>query len=369
MSQESSPTENLAALFAGRGFAHVEPPILQPAEVFLDVSGEELRRRLFLTTDPAGHELCLRPDLTIPTARLHVAGGDPGRVARYSYLGPVFRYRPDAASEFVQGGAESFGATDAAAEDAAMLALAVESVRVLGCKAPTIRIGDVGLLAALVRALDLPAAWGRRLLRDLSRGRAGDVEAMFANGGSIAEHPALLGALAGLDQGTARAIVQDLLSIAGVAEVGGRSAEDIAGRFLERADLAGARLSDAVREMIGAFLAISGPPEEVAARLRALSREAGIDLGPALETFERRTRLLAAQNLDIGTMQAATAFGRNLDYYTGLVFELGDPARPGGQPITGGGRYDRLLLSLGASGKVPAVGFSIWLDRVPGDAR
>ena len=151
MSPRSAPAENLAALFAGSGFAHVEPPILQPAEVFLDVSGEELRRRLFLTTDPAGHELCLRPDLTIPTARLHVAGGDPGRVARYSYLGPVFRYRPDAPSEFAQGGAESFGVADAAAEDAAMLGLAVEAVRVLGAGAPTIRIGDVGLLAALVR--------------------------------------------------------------------------------------------------------------------------------------------------------------------------------------------------------------------------
>lgn len=369
MSPRSAPAENLAALFAGRGFAAVEPPILQPAEVFLDVSGEELRRRLFLTTDPAGHELCLRPDLTIPTARLHVAGGDPGRVARYSYLGPVFRYRADAPSEFAQGGAESFGVADAAVEDAAMLGLAVEAVRVLGAEAPTIRIGDVGLLAALVRALDLPAAWGRRLLRDLSRGRAGNVEALFANGGAVAEHPALLGALAGMDSGKARAIVQDLLSIAGVAEVGGRTAEDIAGRFLERADLAGARLSDEVRGVIAAFLAISGPPEEVAARLRGLAGEAGIDLLPALDGFERRTALFAAQGLDTRTIHAATAFGRNLDYYTGLVFELGDPARPGGQPLAGGGRYDRLLLTLGASGEVPAVGFSIWLDRIAGESR
>src|ERR1700721_2144541 len=50
------------------GFERTEPPILHPAAIFLDMSGEEVRRRLFLTADAAGEELCLRPDYTIPAA-------------------------------------------------------------------------------------------------------------------------------------------------------------------------------------------------------------------------------------------------------------------------------------------------------------
>jgi ATP phosphoribosyltransferase regulatory subunit len=56
--------------------------------------------------------------------------------------------------------------------------------------------------------------------------------------------------------------------------------------------------------------------------------------------------------------------GRNLDYYTGFVFEIGDERRPGSKPIVGGGRYDGLLAMLGAGTEVPAVGASIWLDRL-----
>ena len=56
-------------LFAARGYVREEPSVLQPAEIFLDRSGEEIRRRTFTLTDPSGRELCLRPDLTIPICR------------------------------------------------------------------------------------------------------------------------------------------------------------------------------------------------------------------------------------------------------------------------------------------------------------
>src|SRR6185295_7920292 len=65
----------ILAVFANRSYARVEPPILQPAEAFLDRSGEEIRRRTFVLSDPEGNELCLRPDLTIPICRMHLGGG------------------------------------------------------------------------------------------------------------------------------------------------------------------------------------------------------------------------------------------------------------------------------------------------------
>src|SRR5579872_2384318 len=75
--------------FAARGYARQEPSVLQPADIFLDRSGEEIRRRTFTLTDPSGRELCLRPDLTIPICRQAVQDGRrfPARIA---YNGPVF---------------------------------------------------------------------------------------------------------------------------------------------------------------------------------------------------------------------------------------------------------------------------------------
>ena len=56
----------LIALFEREGYARIEPPVLQPADVFIDLSGEDIRRRMFVTQDAAGAELCLRPEYTIP---------------------------------------------------------------------------------------------------------------------------------------------------------------------------------------------------------------------------------------------------------------------------------------------------------------
>src|SRR6516165_5894668 len=136
--------------FAQAGYLRAEPPILQPAEPFLDLSGEDIRKSLYLTTDPSGEELCLRPDLTIPVARDYLASGRAGQPAGFSYLGSVFRYRGGRPSEFLQAGVESFGRQDRAAADAEMLALALEATSACGVSQVEIRTGDVALFNALI---------------------------------------------------------------------------------------------------------------------------------------------------------------------------------------------------------------------------
>jgi ATP phosphoribosyltransferase regulatory subunit len=56
----------LMAVFERAGFDHVAPDIIQPADIFLERSGEDIRARTFVFTDPSGAEMCLRPDLTVP---------------------------------------------------------------------------------------------------------------------------------------------------------------------------------------------------------------------------------------------------------------------------------------------------------------
>ena len=159
----------LVASYVRAGYAQIEPPVLQPAEPFLDLSGEDIRRRMFLTSDPEGRELCLRPDLTIPVSRDYLASPEAGKAVGFCYLGTVFRHREGATSEFVQAGIESFGRTDKAAADAEMLALGLEATTHYGLNAPEIRMGDVGLFAAFIAALDLAPVWKRRLVKDFNR--------------------------------------------------------------------------------------------------------------------------------------------------------------------------------------------------------
>ena len=349
----------LIALFAREGYPRVEPPVLQPADAFVDLSGEDIRRRMFVTQDASGHELCLRPEYTIPVCREHLANGAPGP-GSYGYCGPVFRLRTGETGEFLQAGIESIGRSDAAAADAEILAIALEGLAGLGLADVRVQLGDMGLLNALTDALGLAPAAKRRVIRSIVSGR-GLPPAVEPEGPD--EHAGLLAAIEGQAPQAAKAFVEDILSIAGIARVGGRSAGEIAERFLARAANRSG-MSEEARAVLERYLAIQGDPDEAAAAIRALAREAGLDVGPALGQLEDRTGFMAARGLDVASFAFSADFARNLDYYTGFIFEISHPTRAGGRPLVGGGRYDGLFEHLGAAEPVPAVGCAFWLERI-----
>jgi len=360
--------DSLVATFARAGYARVSPAILQPAEPFLDLSGEDMRRRMFLVTDAAGREFCLRPDLTIPVARDYLASTAAAQPAGFCYLGPVFRDRGAASGEFLQAGIESFGRADKAAADAEVLALGIAATAHYGLADPRIVMGDVALFAALIAALDLAPAWKRRLLKDFNRKPtlAHDLERLtLATRHGRSEYQGVLAALANANPKAAQALVTDLLSIAGKSAVGGRSIGEIADRFVEQAELgASSALPSETCTLIARFLAIASTPPDAAAALRTLAAEARISLGSALDLFENRIELLTVLGVDVNRIRFATAFGRRVDYYSGFVFELHDPAgRVEGQ-LAAGGRYDVLLSRLGSPQPVAAVGFAAWIERL-----
>jgi ATP phosphoribosyltransferase regulatory subunit len=352
--------------FAQAGYSRAEPGILQPAEPFLDLSGEDIRKSLYLTTDASGEELCLRPDLTIPVARDYLGSSQVGQPAGFSYLGPVFRYRGGRSSEFLQAGIESFGRQDRPAADAEMLALALEATSAFGLTDVEIRTGDVALFIALIDALDLYPVWRRRLIKDFNRkiSLAQDIERLtLATGTGRNEYEGVLAALAGSDRKAALALVTDLMSIAGTTNVGGRSVSEIADRFLEQSTLKGGALPRDALGIIKRFLAIAGDPDDAIAQLRALADDTKLNISAAIDQFESRVGFMAARGVETRLTRFSTSFGRGIDYYTGFEFEL--HAKDNGiEPLVAGGRYDGLLQRLGAPNAIPAVGFSIWVEAL-----
>src|SRR5258708_7765303 len=358
--------EALLLSFAQAGYIQSEPAILQPAEPFLDLSGEDIRKSLYLTTDPSGEELCLRPDLTIPVARDYLASGRAGQPAGFCYLGPVFRYRGGRPSEFLQAGIESFGRRDRAAADAEMLALGLEATAAFGLTDIEIRTGDVALFNALIDALELYPVWRRRLIKDFNRkvSLTDDIERLtLATAPGRNEYEGVLAALAGSDRKAALALVTDLMSIAGTTNVGGRTVAEIADRFLEQSTLKGGALPRDALGIIKRFLAISGDPDDAVAQLRALAADAKLDLTAAMTNPQSPAPFMATRGIDTSMTRFSTAFGRGLDYYTGFEFELHAKGN-GVEPLVAGGRYDGLMTQLGAATPIPAVGFSIWVETL-----
>src|SRR5580704_6033513 len=368
ISTSNSRADALLATYERAGYTRVQPAILQPAEPFLDLAGEDIRRRLYLTTDAAGREFCLRPDLTIPVVRDYLASPAAGRPANFCYLGPVFRQWGETAGEFLQAGIESFGRADKAAADAEMLALALEAAAHYGLTQPDIRMGDVALFSELVAALHLAPAWKRRLIKHFNHksSLAHDLERLVLSGTNARpEYQGVLTALAGSDPNAARALVTDLLSIAGISAVGGRSVGEIADRFLEQSALGAATsLPQETRALIERFLAIAGDPDQALAELGALAADAKLNLEPALDLFESRTGFLAARGIDVLQIRFATAFGRGFDYYTGMVFALHDPSGRADSQLVAGGRYDGLPSLLGAPAPITAVGLAAWIEQL-----
>jgi ATP phosphoribosyltransferase regulatory subunit len=358
--------ETVLTHFLGAGFARREPALLQPAGAFLDRLGEDFRGRLYLTNDGGDAELCLRPEYTIPVSLDYLASPDAGRTAALAYGGAIFRVGE---GQLSQAGLESFGREDREAADAEILGVALDAAKAAGAARLHVRLGDAGLVKAFLDRLSLPSAWRRRFEIGFARGTP--LSKIFApparkNGEAGA---GMLAALSNVDAAGAKKLVEDLLSIAGISTVGGRSAGEIAERFLEQAALAdGAGVNFDKRALIEAFFEIEAAPDAASATLRKLAQDARLDLGFALDSFDTRSSFIAARGLSLEDMVFSTSFPHSIDYYSGFMFEARVAGASGASPAISGGRYDTLLKTLGAARDIPAVGAAISIDRLLGGA-
>ncbi|HML90998.1 ATP phosphoribosyltransferase regulatory subunit [Methyloceanibacter sp.] len=366
---------DLVALFGRAGYEFVAPAILQPAGVFLDQIGEQVRGRSYVFTDLAGEELCLRPDLTVPVSRLYLERHPQARTeARYCYNGPAFRFQPLGPSathprEFRQAGVECFGAADKAAADTEVLLLAVEAVRSAGLRDHRLRFGDIALFYALVDALELPERWRLKLrhyfwrppsfhalLDKLAKAERPEPNDVVAKLGET---------IAGKSQEEAEDIVSAYLHANGIPLAGTRTLREIAARLLDQAaDLYADALPKEVETIIEYYLAVEGTPRDAADKIGLIARGAGLDIDGALATVTRRFDLLEEAGVDLSGSILSTEFGRKLEYYSGLVFQIEAPGMDETEPVAGGGRYDNLLTALGAPRPVPAVGSAIHTERL-----
>jgi len=376
----SAQAQRLMGVFTRAGYELVAPAIIQPAGLFLDVVGEDLRARTYVFSDPEGAELCLRPDLTVPTCRLHLGRHAAGNVpARYCYSGPAFRYQPGGGDsthprEFRQAGIESFAAADREQADAEVVGLIAEALRDAGLARQTLRIGDLGLFTALVDALPMPRRWRRRLHHKFWRPEAFRAElARLTSASALSAHglpQTLVDALDPEAPAAAAALVEAHMTAANIELIGTRSLTEIADRLLiAAADARETPLPVETARLLEDYVRIRSDAAGAPAAIRALTKGAvtagkAAGLDAALDAYDRRLTLLERAGVDLAGATFSAEFGRNLEYYTGFVFEILSAKLDAKSPVAGGGRYDSLLADVGAPAPIPAVGSSIHTERL-----
>jgi ATP phosphoribosyltransferase regulatory subunit len=339
--------ERLFAAFQAAGAIPVEADILQPAETLLDLYGEDIRARAYVTQDPLRGEMMLRPDFTVPVVQSHMAhGADP---ARYCYLGEVFRKQDHLgrqSSEYLQVGFEIFDRTAPEAADAEVFALFSDLLAPFAVRPAT---GDIGILMAAVRGLSTTERRRAALLRHIWRpARFRALLDRFS--GRAAVSPTRAGLLARL----ASDKIETLIDQAGPL-TGQRSAEEIAQRAASLLDDAQTpSLAAPEAALLYDLLSLQAPAGAALTHLRGITPMLPA-IAPAVDRFAARLEALEARGIDTARLPFEASHGRStLEYYDGFVFSF--EAASKGPPVASGGRYDALTSVLGQGRSIPAVG-------------
>ncbi|WP_121061500.1 ATP phosphoribosyltransferase regulatory subunit [Chachezhania antarctica] len=341
---ELARAARLKALFETAGAKPVETSVLQPADLLLDLYGEDMRARAYVTWDALRGELMLRPDFTVPVVQMHMEGGaDP---ARYTYSGEVFRRQeqdPSRANEYVQVGYEVFDRVNPAAADAEVFALIAHGLSELsGLRAVT---GDIGILTAAVEGLETSSARKAALMRHLWRPR---------------RFRALLDRYSGKTPmpPSRTALLQAATTVPATApEIGRRQLVEVESRIETlKIDSATPPIGGAALSALNALLAVRETMPFAMEQLRDIA----IDLpaiSPALDRLEARVAALRTRGVDVDRLEFEASYGRtSMEYYDGFVFGFVAEARPDLPPVATGGRYDALTRRLGQGAEIPAVG-------------
>lgn len=339
----------LLAIFKAAGAQAVETDLLQPAETLLDLYGEDIRARAYVTHDPDRGEMMLRPDFTVPVVQMHMAGGaDP---ARYAYMGEVFRMQAAGSnrpSEYLQVGYEVFDRTDPVGADAEVFALFTRALAPLGLRAVT---GDIGILTAAVDTLSTTAPRKAALRRHLWRPRRfrALVDRYTGRSAMPAARAALIAAAQGQGAGA--------LLAANGPEIGLRSAAEVETRIATLIEDAKApAIPAAEAEVLGVILSLKAMLPDACENLRDICVDLR-GLSPAVDRLSRRIDALEAAGIDTASLPFEASFGRTtMEYYDGFVFGFLAPGRADLPAVATGGRYDAMTRILGQGREIPAVG-------------
>jgi len=285
MAIRSKVISTLKAVFESYGFAELQTPTLEYAEVLTGKYGEEAEKLMYLFRDPGGRGVGLKYDLTVPLARVMGQYQDLPKPFKRYQIQPAFRAENTQKSryrELYQCDIDTVGTTSPAS-DAEILAVISNSLSTLNFSDFTIRVNSRQILFDLIIKSNIPSNKSLTVLQSIDK----------------------------LDKKTREEVSLEL----------------------ESKQISPLQIKD----------------------LFYYLKEAQPD--PQFKEIMDLAKKMGAKNVRFDPNLV-----RGLDYYTGAIFET-MVEKPKIGSITGGGRYDQLIKTLGGP-DLPAVGTTIGLDRI-----
>jgi len=342
-------SENIIKVFKKDGFVLSEPDVLLDSDYIIQRSGENFRKLMFTFEDDSGKSMCLRPDLTVASCIKYLKSNSKAN-SKIFYSGQAYRRSNNPKDKVIndQLGIEILGSKNKSADDLKVLKTITNSIDKIKIKNISIKVGDVSLFQELIESLKIPGRWKMRLKRHFWRPQYFEDLLNRLETNSDVDP-------AGVELDKKK--FSEMKSFDQSKEIANRKISEILYRFDRKIkDPRSFRENKKIVKIIREFLKINCSINK---------------LEQILKSFVKKNKLSNVVFKDLSTIKNlskinsktifSTNFGRNIEYYTGIVFEIYNSSK---KEIARGGRYDDLLKNLGSKKNISAVGAAINLNNL-----
>jgi ATP phosphoribosyltransferase regulatory subunit len=342
-------SENIIKIFKKNGFVLSEPDVLLDSDYIIQRSGENFRKLMLTFEDDTGKSMCLRPDLTIASCIKYLKENSKAN-ARIFYSGQAYRRSNNKKDNIIndQLGIEILGSKNKSIDDLKVLKTINSSIEKIKIKNISIKVGDVSLFQKLIDSLKIPERWKMRLKKHFWRPQYfEDLLNRLETNSDV--DPVTVD----LDKKK----FSEMKNLDQSKEIANRKVSEILSRFERKIkDPRSFGENKKIVKIIREFLKINCSIDK---------------LDKNLKNFVKKNNLSNSILKDLSNIKNfskinykiifSTNFGRDIEYYTGIVFEIYNSSK---KEIARGGRYDDLLKSLGSKKSISAVGAAINLNNL-----
>ncbi len=343
-------SEKILRSVKSKGFKYIELSSVIEANHIVQRSGENFRKFMFSFMDINGKELCLRPDLTIASCLRYLENNLKGK-EKIFYSGQAYRKAQSKKDKIIRNqiGFEILGSKDEKKDDNEIINTSLKIIQNIKYTTGKLTIGNIEIFKLLISKLDIPKRWKLRLSRHFWR------EDYFTD---------LLKRLetnADIDPTIVEVDKKrylNLLKENPETMIAGRSVGEILKRFDTKIkDPRQANKGKKVSKIIKSFLKIKCPINKAAKVLNKFFKKNSINFVVDQKYFPISNNKIS--KLDV---VFAASFGRQQEYYTGMVFKIDLSFKSKNLNIINGGRYDNLISDLGSKKQIAAVGAALNLN-------
>jgi len=342
-------SENIIKVFKKDGFILSEPDVLLDSDYIIQRSGENFRKLMLTFEDDTGKSMCLRPDLTVASCIKYLKDNSKAN-SKIFYSGQAYRRSNNSKDKVIndQLGIEILGSKNKAIDDLKVLKTINNSIKKIEIKNTSIMVGDISLFQKLIVSLKIPERWKMRLIRHFWRPQYFEDLLNRLETSSDVDPIAV-----DLDKKK----FSEMKNLDQDKEIANRKVSEILSRFDRKMkDPRSFGENKKIVKIIREFLKINCSIKKLEKNLKSFVKKNNLEnnVFKDLSTIKNLSKINSK-------MIFSTNFGRSIEYYTGIVFEIYNSSK---KEIARGGRYDGLLKSLGSKKNISAVGAAINLNNL-----